>query len=817
MIDMNKAGKIKILKGRSSREIISRIVFFGIILIVLIMSTICVMNAIQWVNKPFAGFLINERMVLGNVGQYHWTGTRAGLKFPDKILKANGKIISSMRDLEEVVNNTEIGNLITYSVERGGEIIEVGIPNMRFTLADLFMIFGVTFLSGIIYLLIGVVVFIMKPDTRVSWAFFLACSFLSIFAITSFDIQSTHYGFIHVYLLVNTFFPAAFIHLSLVFPEKRRIIERYPYLQFLPYIFSTILILQMEFSYPQPSFMATYQFVRIYTVLSAVAMMSTTLHAFFKKSSTITRQRAKVVLCGAALAFPIPALAQYLSLFGSNVMKVTIENNFLAIPIIFFPASIGYAIAKHNLFDVDVYVKRAVGYGIMVALVVISEFSIHLLSKPVLILIFGDHAEKIFPFLFALLFVLLFRPVNHKVQGFVDKLFFRKKFDYKETVLSVSNALTSVLNLDEIIKKIINTVRKEMFIDTAGVVLVDPQQKCCRTVFVGDKPGNTEDSIKDVCIPCDDPLLTLVAKEKKLITKYDIEEDPHYIDLKESCGQRFSEMGASMVMPLVYQNEVKGALALGYKKSGHFYTREDIDLLETLTNHGAIAIENARLAEQMKEEITVRTDLARYISPQVVEQIIKKDRQVDWGVNKKVVTVLISDIRNFTKITENYPPDQLVQILNEYFTEMAKIIFENQGSLDKYIGDAIVAVFGSLIPLENSAEFAVRAAAQMMKRMTSLNERWVGQYGLVMNIGIGINTGEVFLGNVGSPERMEFTVIGDTVNITSRLSDLAQAGQILITRDTLACLGTDIKYRELPPAEVKGKSGKLKLFEILYS
>ena len=465
----------------------------------------------------------------------------------------------------------------------------------------------------------------------------------------------------------------------------------------------------------------------------------------------------------------------------------------------------------------DLYIKRAVGYGIMTILIITADFSLHVLSEKVLSQMLGKYAEKAFPILFALLIVLLFRPVNHKVQESVDKLFFRKKFDYKETVLSVSDALTSVLNLDEIIKKIINTVRKEMFIDMAGVLLIDPQQKCCRTVFVGDNPSTIEDRTKDVCIPCDDPLLDLISREKKLITKYDIEKDPHYINLKDSCGQRFSEMGASMIMPLIRQNEVKGALAVGYKKSGRFYTREDIDLLETLTNHGAIAIENARLAEQMKEEITVRTDLARYISPQVVEQIIKKDRQVDWGVNKKVVTVLISDIRNFTKITEKYPPDQLVQILNEYFTEMAKIIFENQGSLDKYIGDAIVAVFGSLIPLENSAEFAVRAAAQMMKRMTALNERWAGQYGLVMNIGIGINTGQVFLGNVGSPERMEFTVIGDTVNVTSRLSDLAQAGQILTTRDTLACLGTDIKYRELPPAEIKGKSGKLEVFEILYS
>ena len=815
---MKEAGKIEILRCSSSKEIISRIIFFGVVLTVLIIGIVCIINAVQWVNKPFAGFLINERMVLGNVGQYHWTGTQAGLKFPDKILKANGKVIASMRDLEEVVNNTKTGDAIIYSIERGEKLLNIRVPTMHFTFKDLFMTFGVTFLSGILYLVIGVVVFIMKPDTWVSWAFFLACSFLSTFAITSFDIQSTHYGFIHVYLFVNTFFPAAFIHLSLVFPEKRRTIERHPYLQLLPYILSAILIIQMEMFYPRPSFMVIYQFVRICTIISAMAMISTTLHAFFKKSSIIARQRAKVVLFGAALAFPIPAIAHYLSLFGSNLIKVPIENNFLAIPLIFFPASVGYAIAKHNLFDVDVYIKRAVGYGFMTSIVGLTYFSLQTVIRAVILRpLVGDYAEKVYPILFAVLVVFLFNPINRRVQGAVDKLFYRKKFDYKETVISVSNALTSVLNLNEVIKKIIHTVRAEMFIDTAGVVMVDHQKRECQHFFIGEGTNNLKNDIKEVCIPYEDPLFSLLSKEKKLITLYDVSEDPRYLDVREPCSQRFSEMSASVLIPLIYQGDVTGALSLGYKKSGHFYTREDIDLLNTLANHGAVAIENARLAEQMKKEETVRTNLARYLSPQIVDQIIKKDVQVNLGGDRKVVTVLFSDIRNFTSITETRQPDQLVQILNEYFTEMAKIIFENQGSLDKYIGDAIVAVFGSLILLNNSAKNAVQAAIQMMKQLPALNEKWMREYGFSMDIGIGINTGEVFLGNIGSPERMEFTVIGDTVNVASRFSGLAQPAQILMTRETLNFLGNDVPHKELPASMVKGKAEKLKVFEILYS
>ena len=269
-------------------------------------------------------------------------------------------------------------------------------------------------------------------------------------------------------------------------------------------------------------------------------------------------------------------------------------------------------------------------------------------------------------------------------------------------------------------------------------------------------------------------------------------------------------------IPLTINENLRGGIGLGDKISGDPYERDDQELLSTMVNQGNVAIENALLVEQMKKEESVRANLARYLSPQVVEQIIRKNVQVNLGGDRRVVTVLFSDIRNFTRISESMPPDKLVHLLNEYFTEMAKIIFENQGSLDKYIGDAIVAVFGSLIPLENSAQSAVQAAIQMMRKMAILNERWRNFYGFPIEIGIGINAGEVFLGNIGSPERMEFTIIGDTVNIASRFSDIAKAGQILITKETLASLGSGIKYEELTPTEVKGKTGKLDVFEIIY-
>ncbi len=399
----------------------------------------------------------------------------------------------------------------------------------------------------------------------------------------------------------------------------------------------------------------------------------------------------------------------------------------------------------------------------------------------------------------------------------IDRLFFRKKFDYKGTVLSVSNALSSLLNQKTIIETLVSTVREGMFVDMAGVILPNVNQgglALYGSGVTGRELSNSE--LHVASFPSDDSLFSLVFQERKLVTKYDIAELPYYENVKDTCGKRFSELGANMLVPMIHQNEVRGAMVLGNKKSGHLYTREDIDLLETLANQGAVALANAGLADQMKKDEGVRTNLARYLSPQIVDKIIEQDVQVNLGGERKIVTVLFSDIRNFTTITESRRPDQLVAILNEYFTEMATIIFKYKGSLDKYIGDAIVAVFGSLIPLENSGLHATRAAVAMIKRMPDLNARWQREYGFGMDIGIGVNTGEVFLGNIGSPERMEFTVIGDTVNVASRFSGLAKGGQILLTREAFSGLGRSIPHQQLPSAQVKGKAEELEVFEVLH-
>src|SRR5437867_2513420 len=173
----------------------TRIAFFSMVAVVLLTASICAVASVQWIDRVFAGALINERMVIGNIGRYTWTGIGAGLKYPDKVLAVNGRPITSMEELYAVILPEPPGHPMTYLLERDGQRFQAMVATMRFTWLDLALTFGLMALAGLIYLSIGAVVFLLKPATRASWAFLLVSFFVGVYGISAFDLLATHMGF----------------------------------------------------------------------------------------------------------------------------------------------------------------------------------------------------------------------------------------------------------------------------------------------------------------------------------------------------------------------------------------------------------------------------------------------------------------------------------------------------------------------------------------------------------------------------------------------------------------------------------------------
>ena len=220
------------------------------------------------------------------------------------------------------------------------------------------------------------------------------------------------------------------------------------------------------------------------------------------------------------------------------------------------------------------------------------------------------------------------------------------------------------------------------------------------------------------------------------------------------------------------------------------------------------------------EEANTKKLMERYIAPQLVSELYKSDANLSPGGKNQVVTILFSDIRSFTSISEKMSAQEVVGFLNDYLSAMTEIIFQNEGTIDKFIGDAIMTVFGAPIQQREDSFRAVMTAVQMIRSLEKMNERH--HLSVPLKIGIGIHTGEVVVGNIGSDKRMDYTVIGDAVNLTSRIEGLTKFYQcpILISDSTYNSLVEDKKesaflIREIDRTIVKGKSEPVTIYEVM--
>lgn len=214
--------------------------------------------------------------------------------------------------------------------------------------------------------------------------------------------------------------------------------------------------------------------------------------------------------------------------------------------------------------------------------------------------------------------------------------------------------------------------------------------------------------------------------------------------------------------------------------------------------------------------LRLRERLMRFLSKDIVESIDSGLINLELGGEKKEVTVLFADIRNFTKMSEGKDPYEIVSILNEYLTAMTKIIFEHGGTIDKFIGDAIMTVFGTPVSKADDPLRAVQAASRMQKRLEELNAKWISENRTPIEIGIALHTGTVVAGNIGSPERMEYTVIGDTVNLTSRIEGLNKTyhTNILVCQSTYNHVKKEIPMMFVAETQVRGRNEPTKLYTL---
>ena len=382
-----------------------------------------------------------------------------------------------------------------------------------------------------------------------------------------------------------------------------------------------------------------------------------------------------------------------------------------------------------------------------------------------------------------------------------------KKISELNTLSEISRNINSILDLDPLLNVVMHNATEVMKAEVSSVLLLDEDKKeLIFRIALGEKG----EKVKKIKLKVGEGIAGWVAKTGKPIIVNDVKNEPRFNQAVDRKTGR-----SILCVPLYSKEKIIGVIQVINKKDHLPFTKENEELLNTFACHAAIAIENAKLYENIREEERKRGIYQRFLSPQIVDEVMNKAKTISLGGRRQNVTILFSDIRGFTEITEAKPPEYIVDLLNEYFGEMIDIIFKYGGTLDKFIGDGLMAVFGTPIYYKDHAKRGMAAALEMQERLKALNMRNRKRGFVEFAVGIGINTGSVIAGNIGSEKRMEYTVVGNGVNIANRLEGLAQGGQILITESTYNELkGLKLDVEKLKQVQVRGKRGAMDIYQV---
>jgi adenylate cyclase len=376
--------------------------------------------------------------------------------------------------------------------------------------------------------------------------------------------------------------------------------------------------------------------------------------------------------------------------------------------------------------------------------------------------------------------------------GYKNKVF--------EILVQVAKALISADDLATVLDKVMDLIFEFLPADR-GFLLLDEDgalQLSVSRYQSGKRPT------ADGAAPYSRTIVDMVVRQKVAVLTSDAQADQRF-EAGESI--RMQQIRSAMCAPLWSRDSVIGVIYIDSPLHAGTFSGQDLDLLTALANFAAVAIERARLHEHVLEEKRIRGRLERYHSPAVIEEII---------VRSKVVTILFADLVGFTTWSEKTPVETLAKMLTEFFTLASDAVFACGGTIDKFIGDAVMAFFGAPLEQPDHADRAVAAALKIREEIAEWNRERTARGEPPLEVRIAVNTGEAIVGDIGSERRVDYTVLGNAVNVAARLEEfVAQPGDVVIGPDTYAAIGDRFSCAQLGFFALKGLSAQVPLYKVL--
>jgi class 3 adenylate cyclase len=789
-----------------------RRILYAVAALACLLFLVDVVSAVRQIGRVYPGFVLTDVL--------SYTNTARGFNAYDTLDTANGKALKTNQDLQDVIEGVPLGTPVTYGYTRDGKVHEFTERTRHFSWGDFGRELFPYLIVGLPYLLIGIACFRLKPDMPAARAHLLLTA---TYGLASSNYVEFAWGSLlkpwNEPFAVTLIFlqAAAMLHLVLVFPARRRILDRFPHTVAWVWAGAAALCL-FAYSFWVRQYLkdGTFEVPVMGTPTLSVAIAGSLLvtnclgylallEASFRAPTLVARRQSRVTLLGALGAY-LPNLFLMIlpMLFNYRVPYNALLNALsLASPLL-FPLAIAYAIVRHKLFDIDLVIKRTVVYGSVVgflgALYFAAMTGVGVLlasSAPAQAAAAGaaGSTPNAANLAASAIVAVAFAPLRDRIRAWVDARFFRAGYQFDQVVAEFGEALRTGAEAKALLAPYLLAIGRSLH--PAYLAVLFRPESADELVLVESVglPG-----IEGLVLPLDHPVIADLRVRNAAVA---------------DGAADFGPLSQALCIPLSISGRIAGCVLAGPRKSGLEYEPQDRLLLATLAQQYEKRLEQDELDRADADASRARTALSRYVSAQVADTVLQEHFDFAEG-RRQEVTLLFSDIRGFTQMSETMPPEEVVTLLNGYFERMVRAVFAHDGMLDKFIGDGMMVVFGAPIPRADHAWRATKAALAMREELALLNAARAADGQDPLKIGIGLHTGEVVIGNIGSELRLDFTAIGDTVNTASRIESLTKehAADILLSDATYQLVRDRVRVRAIPGVAIRGRDQALDLYAL---
>lgn len=378
-----------------------------------------------------------------------------------------------------------------------------------------------------------------------------------------------------------------------------------------------------------------------------------------------------------------------------------------------------------------------------------------------------------------------------------------------QAINRVVRSISATVSVPELLDRVMTLLFEVMQCDTGYVLLTDGENHESVRTHLAYERGRRKDNL-------DQKLYSKTLVSTVIHNKSGFIFDSDESDQQDQSLSIFQlRIKTALCCPIHSEGRVFGILYLDQKKRGAKFNSDDLDLTLNIAGIAGMAIENLQLYKKLETESLIRDHLKRFLSPNIADKIIAERGVSNFHLQsqKATVSVLFADIRGFTPLSEALAPLEVAHLLNSYFSEMCTIVFANGGTLDKFIGDCMMVLFNAPVALPDHEHVAVKTALQMRSKLRQMLPKWREKGIPEFQVGIGVNCGEAVVGSIGTTARMEYTAIGDTVNIASRLCSIAKPDQVLISDSIFEKVKDRFRTVTLGATQLKGKSRQVMVHE----